>query len=95
MDEDYGYFFKRVPAEIIRTLRRCKLNEPHTKMDLASEVGTTDSHAINVVNELAKLDVVKLEELDGRSDKVVLTEKGSELAEKVIEFREVLEKFES
>ncbi|MGC9200830.1 MAG: winged helix-turn-helix domain-containing protein [Candidatus Aenigmatarchaeota archaeon] len=69
------FFYDRVKMLIILS------DENETMSDLIKKAGFTWTNGFKILKEMEKFGLIKLEDRDGRSYTVLLTEEGRELAE--------------
>ena len=80
MKDNFDIFFRRKPALILVALK--KIARARYGSILAKEVDCTYSHAVKILQNLEKLDLVVFEK-KGRIKLIKLTNKGEEVAENI------------
>ncbi len=85
--EIFEVFFRRKPAMILVALRQNKRNRYGSV--LAKEVDCTYSHAVKILQEMEKSDLVSFEKI-GRIKTIQLTETGDRIAEHIEKIRTLL-----
>jgi predicted transcriptional regulator len=85
--EIFEVFFRRKPAMILVALRQNKKNRYGSV--LAKEVDCTYSHAVKILQEMEKSDLVSFQK-QGRIKTISLTETGNEVAEHIEKIRTIL-----
>ena len=83
----FEVFFRRKPAMILVALRQSKKNRYGSI--LAKEVDCTYSHAVKILQEMQKADLVSFEK-QGRIKTITLTEDGDRIAEHIEKIKDLL-----
>ena len=83
----FEVFFRRKPAMILVALR----NNPKARYGsvLAKEVDCTYSHAVKILQEMEKAELVNFEK-QGRTKTINLTDNGNKIAENIEKIRSLL-----
>ena len=85
--EIFEVFFRRKPAMILVALRQNKRNRYGSV--LAKEVDCTYSHAVKILQEMEKSNLVSFEKM-GRIKTISLTETGNRIAEHIEKIKTLL-----
>lgn len=85
--EIFEVFFRRKPAMILVALRQSKKNRYGSI--LAKEVDCTYSHAVKILQEMQKANLVSFEK-QGRIKTITLTEDGDRIAEHIEKIKDLL-----
>ena len=85
--EIFEVFFRRKPAMILVALRQNKRNRYGSV--LAKEVDCTYSHAVKILQEMEKSELVSFKKM-GRIKTIELTETGNRVAEHIEKIRTLL-----
>ncbi len=85
--EIFEVFFRRKPAMILVALRQNKRNRYGSV--LAKEVDCTYSHAVKILQEMEKSELVSFKKM-GRIKTIELTETGNRVAEHIEKIRTIL-----
>ncbi|HLD02348.1 MAG TPA: hypothetical protein VJC07_01455 [Candidatus Nanoarchaeia archaeon] len=85
--EIFEVFFRRKPAMILVALRQSKKNRYGSI--LAKEVDCTYSHAVKILQEMQKANLVSFEK-QGRIKNISLTEDGDRIAEHIEKIKDLL-----
>lgn len=88
MKDNFDIFFRRKPALMLIALRR--LSRAKYGSLLAKEVDCTYSHAVKILQNLERLGLVSVEK-KGRIKLIVLTKKGSEIAENIENIKKLVQ----
>lgn len=83
----FDVFFRKKPAMILVALR--KNNKNRYGSVLAKEVDCTYSHAVKILQEMEKAELVNFEK-QGRTKTINLTENGNKIAENIEKIRTLL-----
>ena len=83
----FEVFFRKKPAMMLVALRRSNKNRYGSM--LAKEVDCTYSHAVKILQEMEKSDLVVFEK-HGRIKDIKLTEAGNKVAELIEKIKEIL-----
>ena len=83
----FEVFFRRKPAMILVALRKNQKNRYGSV--LAKEVDCTYSHAVKILQEMEKAELVTFEK-HGRIKTIALTDDGNKVAEYIEKIEEVL-----
>ena len=78
--DNFDVFFRRKPALMLVALK--KLTRARYGSILAKEVDCTYSHAVKILQNLERLDLVQFEK-KGRIKLIKLTKKGTEVADNI------------
>ncbi len=87
MKDNFDIFFRRKPALMLIALKR--LSRAKYGSLLAKEVDCTYSHAVKILQNLERLSLVSVEK-KGRIKLIVLTKKGTEIAENIENIRKLI-----
>ena len=85
--EIFEVFFRKKPAMILVALRQSSRNKYGSV--LAKEVDCTYSHAVKILQEMEKADLVSFQK-NGRIKTISLTESGNKVAEHIEKIRTIL-----
>jgi DNA-binding MarR family transcriptional regulator len=85
MKDNLDIFFRKKPALMLIALKR--LAKARYGSILAKEIDCTYSHAVKILQNLEKLNLVSFEK-KGRIKLIKLTEKGTEIAGNIEEIRD-------
>ena len=85
MKDNLGIFFRKKPALMLIALKR--LAKARYGSILAKEIDCTYSHAVKILQNLEKLNLVSFEK-KGRIKLIKLTDKGAEIAGNIEEIRD-------
>lgn len=88
MKDNFDIFFRRKPALMLIALKR--LSRAKYGSLLAKEVDCTYSHAVKILQNLERLGLVSVEK-KGRIKLIVLTKKGTEIAENIENIRKLVQ----
>jgi DNA-binding MarR family transcriptional regulator len=87
MKDNLDIFFRKKPALMLIALKR--LAKARYGSILAKEIDCTYSHAVKILQNLEKLNLVSFEK-KGRIKLIKLTDKGAEIAGNIEEIRDMI-----
>ncbi len=85
--DNFDVFFRRKPALMLVALK--KMSKSKYGSVLAKEVDCTYSHAVKILQNLEKMDLVTFEK-KGRIKLINLTKKGREIADHIDEIKRIV-----
>ncbi len=88
MKDNFDIFFRRKPALMLIALK--KLSRAKYGSLLAKEVDCTYSHAVKILQNLERLGLVSVEK-KGRIKLIVLTKRGTEIAENIENIKKLIQ----
>ena len=87
MKDNFDIFFRRKPALMLVALK--KMSKARYGSVLAKEVDCTYSHAVKILQEMEKANLVQFEK-QGRIKIINLTENGNKIAENIERIKNLL-----
>lgn len=82
LDDDTELVVKKRPAQLLITLRR---EEESYANELSQKTGCTYSHTTKTLKKMEEKDLLRKYGGNGRKNKLEITEKGAEIADRLIE----------